>query len=63
MSVIHFLNVKEGDCIWIKHNCGHNTMIDISNAKAIEENQEGKMENLRRATKQIRNEKLSSKPN
>ena len=47
MSVIHFLNVKEGDCIWIKHNCGHNTMIDISNAKAIEENQEGKMENLR----------------
>lgn len=47
MSVIHFLNVKEGDCIWVKHNCGHNTMIDVSNAKALEENQESKMENLR----------------
>ncbi|MCL1880812.1 MAG: hypothetical protein FWF76_01385 [Oscillospiraceae bacterium] len=33
MSVIHFLNVGEGDCIWIKHNSGHNTVIDVSCAK------------------------------
>lgn len=33
MGVIHFLNVKEGDCIWINHPSGHNTVIDISNGK------------------------------
>lgn len=32
MGVIHFLNVKEGDCIWVQHPSGHNTIIDISNA-------------------------------
>lgn len=32
MGIIHFLNVKEGDCTWIKHLSGHNTVIDISNA-------------------------------
>lgn len=31
MGIIHFLNVKEGDCIWIKHPSDHNTIIDISN--------------------------------
>lgn len=31
MSVIHFLNVKEGDCTWIQHDSGHNTLIDICN--------------------------------
>ncbi len=36
MSIIHFLNVKEGDCIWVKHATGHNTIIDISNGKAEE---------------------------
>ena len=32
MGVVHFLNVNEGDCIWVKHPSGHNTIIDISNA-------------------------------
>lgn len=31
MSIIHFLNVKEGDCTWIQHETGHNTIVDISN--------------------------------
>lgn len=33
MSVIHFLNVKKGDCTLINHDGGHNTMIDVCNAK------------------------------
>lgn len=32
MAVIHFLNVKEGDCTWIKHNDGKVTVIDVCNA-------------------------------
>lgn len=31
MSIVHFLNVKEGDCSWIEHDSGRNTVIDISN--------------------------------
>ena len=31
MSTIHFLNVNEGDCTWIHHDSGRNTVIDISN--------------------------------
>jgi competence protein ComEC len=31
-SELHFLNVKEGDCTWIKHSDGNNTIIDVSNA-------------------------------
>lgn len=46
MSVIHFLNVKEGDCIWIKHNSGHSTMLDVCNASKIEENREKIVENV-----------------
>ena len=42
MSSIHFLNVNEGDCTWIQHSSGHNTLIDICNGNAeingIEEN-------------------------
>ena len=29
---LHFLNVKEGDCTWIKHANGNNTIIDVFNA-------------------------------
>jgi len=36
MGIVHFLNVSEGDCTWIKHPTGHNTIIDISNAKEVE---------------------------
>lgn len=35
MGVIHFLSVNEGDCTWIQHLSGHNTVIDISAAKLI----------------------------
>lgn len=30
MGIIHFLNVNEGDCTWIRHVSGHITVIDIS---------------------------------
>jgi beta-lactamase superfamily II metal-dependent hydrolase len=33
MSVIHFLNVGDGDCSIIEHNSGHITVIDVSCAK------------------------------
>lgn len=36
MALIHFLNVGEGDCTWIKHNNGANTIIDVCLAKADE---------------------------
>lgn len=29
---LHFLNVKEGDCTWIKHENGNNTVVDVCNA-------------------------------
>ena len=32
MSVIHFLNVLEGDCNIIQHDSGRTTVIDVSNA-------------------------------
>lgn len=31
MERIHFLNVKNGDCSWIQHASGRNTVIDICN--------------------------------
>ncbi len=36
-SELHFLNVKEGDCTWIKHANGNNTIIDVFNASMDEE--------------------------
>ena len=33
MPVIHYLNVKEGDCSVITHTSGHVTVIDICNAR------------------------------
>jgi competence protein ComEC len=35
MAVIHYLNVKEGDCSVIQHNSGRVSVIDICNAKAL----------------------------
>ena len=35
MGIIHFLNVNEGDCIWIEHPSEHNTIIDISNGQEV----------------------------
>lgn len=34
MSQIYFLNVNEGDCTWIQHDSGRNTVIDICNGNA-----------------------------
>ena len=34
MAQIHFLNVGEGDCTWINHANGANTIIDVCLAKA-----------------------------
>ena len=36
MGIVHYLNVKDGDCIWVKHPSGHNTVIDVSNATEVE---------------------------
>lgn len=36
MGIIHFLNVKNGDCTWIQHPSGHNTVIDVSCASEEE---------------------------
>lgn len=33
-NIIHFLNVKEGDCSFIQHKSGRNTLIDICNGNA-----------------------------
>lgn len=47
MGIIHFLNVKNGDCSLIEHSSKHNTIIDISNGNeeadtsAIFENLQG----------------------
>ena len=39
-SELHFLNVKEGDCTWIKHADGKNTIIDVFNASVEKEETE-----------------------
>lgn len=36
VSRIHFLNVKEGDCSIVEHSSGRVTVIDVSNAYAID---------------------------
>ena len=37
MSVIHFLNVNEGDCNIIQHGSGRVTVIDVCNGNAENE--------------------------
>ncbi len=37
MAMLHFLNVKEGDCAIIQHNTEHVTVVDVSNASPITE--------------------------
>ena len=36
-SELHFLNVKQGDCTWIKHADGKNTVIDVFNASKVKQ--------------------------
>lgn len=31
MGIVHFMNIEEGNCIWVKHPSGYNTVIDVSN--------------------------------
>jgi hypothetical protein len=35
MPQVHFLNVREGDCIVIQHISGHATVIDVCNAAPV----------------------------
>ena len=35
MGIIHFMNVNEGDCIWVHHASERNTVIDVSAAKPV----------------------------
>ena len=37
MSIIHFLNVKDGDCSVIQHSTNHVSVIDVCNAFKVEE--------------------------
>lgn len=34
MERLHFLNVNKGDCIWIQHYSGRNTIVDICNGNS-----------------------------
>lgn len=34
MPIVHFLNVRQGDCTLIQHGSGRITMIDVNNARA-----------------------------
>lgn len=43
MPTIHFLNVKDGDCIGVEHYSGHKTVIDVSNASPVEPLEEERM--------------------
>lgn len=35
MPQLHFMNVGQGDCTWIKHADGKNTVIDVCNGNAV----------------------------
>ena len=45
MPIIHFLNVKNGDCSVIEHISGHVSVIDVCNGKSVE-SEESKLETL-----------------
>jgi len=45
-SELHFLNVKQGDCTWIKHADGKNTVIDVFNATLEKKEAIGALESL-----------------
>lgn len=53
MERLHFLNVNEGDCTWIQHFSGRDTIVDICNGNATEEESEEQttlLEELAKAT-------------
>jgi competence protein ComEC len=43
MPTIHFLNVKQGDCIGIAHYSGHKTIIDVCNAQPVAHAEEARV--------------------
>lgn len=46
MATLHFLNVGPGDCTWISHDDGKNTVIDICNGRGAFARSRTMMENL-----------------
>lgn len=38
MPIVHFLNVKDGDCSIIQHGSGHVSVIDVCNARKVDAN-------------------------
>jgi competence protein ComEC len=46
MPVVHFLNVKEGDCSIIEHGSGHVSVIDVCNARKPDDSISAKLEKL-----------------
>ncbi|MDD2786016.1 MAG: hypothetical protein PHS79_03945 [Patescibacteria group bacterium] len=39
MAIVHYLNVREGDCSIIQHNSGRVTVIDVCNARLVSESE------------------------
>lgn len=54
MSIIHFLNVLEGDCNIIQHDSGRISVIDISNASNEEETAQERKVRLSKERKEMR---------
>lgn len=46
MPTLHFLNVGPGDCTWIQHGDGKNTVIDVCNARGTLTKERGYVEQL-----------------
>lgn len=51
MSLIHFLNVREGDCSVIEHNSDRITVIDVCNAKKVTKEEFAEEDRIMRAAK------------
>jgi len=57
MAIIHYLNVKQGDCSIIQHNTGRVTVIDVSNARLVQPLLEQALERERQGVKGNFNQK------
>lgn len=49
MPIVHYLNVKDGDCSIIKHGSGHITVVDVCNARKQVPLEEARKQALRKA--------------
>jgi len=54
MPIVHFLNVKQGDCSLIEHSSGHLTVIDVCNASEPNRLQEAIVKRMAAAFKGVR---------